>query len=132
MKKYLKLFLLLIMFSPFIVNAESYEYQIVVDVNIENREIKENEFNFNLLDSSGNVIDSKRNSADGKVYFDKITFNTDDVYAGGCGGRTNTCGYKFYIVNQEIEDENIYIYDKKEAYIGAYLYLDRTSELHYL
>jgi hypothetical protein len=34
------------MFIPFIVNAEDYKYQITAKVELDNKEIEENEFTF--------------------------------------------------------------------------------------
>ncbi len=134
MKRILVLILLLVILFPFDVNAESFEYQIVVDVDLENRDIKEDEFTFELIDSDGNIIQTKKNSQDGRVYFDSISFTPSDVNINGCQSCLSEIdyGYRLYIVKQVIENENVYTYDKDEVYVGVYFFENGTSEIHYL
>ena len=134
MKKMVKLILFFIMFIPFVVKAESFKYQIVVNVNLENKELEENEFTFELIDSDGNLVDTKKNDIDGVVTFDSISFTANDVNLRGCQHcmKEKNHGYRFYTVKQVIENENDFLYDTDEAYIGVYIFADGTSEIHYL
>ena len=137
MKSFKFYLLILLLMFPFIVKAEAFEYQIVVDVQVEDKEIEKDEFAFNLIDAEGNVVQTKKNSADGKVYFDPISFEATDATTSGGDieygySKENDYGYRFYIVQQVIENENDYVYDKEEAYIGVYCFEDGTSEINYL
>lgn len=46
---------------------------------LEGRNLQGGEFTFNLIDESGVIIDTKNNSLDGSVIFDKLQFNEGDI-----------------------------------------------------
>ena len=48
--------------------------------NLENGTLTENQFTFELLDSKGDVVQTKGNAADGNVTFDAIKFETAGTY----------------------------------------------------
>lgn len=57
------------------------------------RELKENEFAFDLIDPNGKVVDTAKNAKDGKISFKELTFKTAGTYtytikeqAGALGG----------------------------------------------
>ncbi len=53
---------------------------IVVTKRLENRELKADEFSFELKDANGIVLQTKKNSVDGLVEFDPITFKAPGEY----------------------------------------------------
>ncbi|MGI5873610.1 MAG: Spy0128 family protein [Bacillota bacterium] len=62
---------------------------------LEGRALKDGEFSFDLKDADGKILQTKTNTADGKVTFDAITYNTVGTYeytitetAGDLGGVT--------------------------------------------
>lgn len=47
---------------------------------LENLDLAENQFSFQLIDSEGKVIETKQNDADGNVTFTEISYGAEDVY----------------------------------------------------
>ena len=122
------LFILLIfLLIPINVFAEDFEYTIKAKVNINNKDIEEDEFTFQLIDSNGNVIQTKKNDSEGNIIFDPIEFTTDDLSDNG-----RSQGYKFYRIKQVEIDSFKYKYDLEESYVGVYLKNDGSSIVNYL
>ena len=46
---------------------------------LEGAELKNGEFNFQLLDETGKVLQTKQNAADGTVTFDDISYSSEDA-----------------------------------------------------
>ena len=53
--------------------------QISASKILEGRDLKDGEFNFNLLDEAGEVLQTKQNAADGSVAFDEISYSQEDA-----------------------------------------------------
>ena len=129
MIKYKRLLLILLFFllMPVYVLAADFEYTIKSKVNLSNKNIEEDEFTFELIDSNGEVIQNKKNDSEGNVIFDPISFTTADMYYNGSSN-----GYKFYRIKQVEIDSSKYRYDLEEAYVGVYLSSDGSAEVNYL
>ncbi len=127
MKIFNRLLFLFFLLIPFCVFANDFEYTIMSKVNNDNKDIEAEEFTFQLIDSDGNVIQTKMNDEDGNIIFDPITFTVDDLNYNG-----NMYGYKFYRIKQVEIDSSKYKYDIDEAYVGVYLVNDGSSSVNYL
>ena len=46
---------------------------------LEGAELKNGEFNFQLLDEAGKVLQTKQNAADGAVAFDELSYSSEDA-----------------------------------------------------
>ena len=62
-------------------NAYNSSGNIVLEVtkSLEGRTLEDNQFTFELKDASGNVLQTKKNTANGKVTFDSISYTQADV-----------------------------------------------------
>ena len=54
--------------------------QLEIQKVLEGRSLKEGEFTFQMIDADGNVLFTETNDADGKIYFDPITFTKTGTY----------------------------------------------------
>ena len=116
---------------------------IQTDVSVEGKELEEGEFSFVLKDKDGNVLQTKKNNADGNVIFDSIgvddvseevntiysieelnpkkigyTYDDNVVYVR-VNAKPNTEAQVYYYKNHSIEEEmkkEIVKYDAKEPY----------------
>ena len=79
-------------------------------------ELKGGEFAFQLLDAHGNMLQEKRNDADGNVVFDTITYTPDDL------------GFRNYHIIEVIEDGE-YTYDRHEEDVTVTIYDDGSDTL---
>ena len=79
-------------------------------------ELKGGEFAFQLLDAHGNMLQEKRNDADGNVVFDTITYTPDDL------------GFKNYHIIEVIENGE-YTYDRHEEDVTVTIYDDGSDIL---
>ncbi len=136
MKKIRIVVFLLIMLLPMIVFADNYEYEIKIKVELENKDLENEEFSFQLLNSDNEVVQTTKNDEEGNVVFEPISFTNSDINMSGGDSngfaRPRSYGYKFYTVKQIVDDNEDYEYDEDVAYIGAYMYYDGTSEVHYI
>ena len=134
LKHKMLLFILLFLLIPVYVSAEDFEYTIKAKVSVIDKEIEEEEFTFDLIDSDGNVVQTKKNDSEGNVVFDPITFTNTDlnytIYDYDIGNTKH--GYKIYRIKQQETDTGKYIYDTEESYVGVYLTENGSSEVHYL
>ena len=80
------------------------EYAIEVKKVLEGRLLKEGQFEFELSDSEGEVLQTVKNDLDGNVKFEPIAYTVDDLDKETEGERA---GY--------IKDETIYTYTVKEV-----------------
>ena len=56
------------------------------------RELKENEFAFDLIDPNGKVVDTAKNAKDGKISFKELTFKTAGTYTYTIKEQAGTLG----------------------------------------
>ncbi|MGN0363834.1 MAG: Spy0128 family protein, partial [Bilifractor sp.] len=54
------------------------------------KKLEANAYSFDLKDEDGNILQTKKNAADGKVTFDPITYSLDDLKDAGEKGKTYT------------------------------------------
>lgn len=74
------------------------------------RELKADEFEFELVDDKGNVIDTERNDKDGDIRFKPLTYGRDD-------NGIDDCGEHRYVIREKNTGEKNVTYDRTEHHV---------------
>lgn len=78
--------------------------------NLTGRELQADEFEFELVDDKGNVIDSKKNDKQGNIQFKPLTYGRDNDGVDDCGE------YRYVIREKNTGEKNV-TYDKTEHHV---------------
>lgn len=78
--------------------------------NLTGRELQAYEFEFELVDDKGNVIDSEKNDKQGNIQFKPLTYGRDNDGVDDCGE------YRYVIREKNTGEKNI-TYDKTEHHV---------------
>lgn len=74
------------------------------------RELKADEFEFELVDKTGKVIDTERNDKDGDIRFKPLTYSRDN-------NGIDDCGEHRYVIREKNTGEKNVTYDKTEHHV---------------
>lgn len=74
------------------------------------RELKADEFEFELVDDKGNVIDTERNDKDGDIRFKPLTYGRDN-------NGIDDCGEHRYVIRERNTGEKNVTYDRTEHHV---------------
>jgi surface protein len=97
---------------PILVLAED-SFLIKTSITLTGKELEKDEFKFVLKNQNGEVIQTKKNDADGKVVFDKISYDSLEL--------NQTDNYFLYTIEEVDEKKLGYTYDKYKAYVKVYI-----------
>ena len=78
--------------------------------NLTGRELQAYEFEFELVDDKGNVIDTERNDKDGDIRFKPLTYGRDN-------DGVDDCGEHRYVIREKNTGEKNVTYDKTEHHV---------------
>lgn len=78
--------------------------------NLTGRELQASEFEFELVDDKGNVIDTERNDKDGDIRFKPLTYGRDD-------NGIDDCGEHRYVIREKNTGEKNVTYDRTEHHV---------------
>lgn len=78
--------------------------------NLSGRELQADEFEFELVDDKGNVIDSEKNDKQGNIQFKPLTYSRDNNGVDDCGE------YRYVIREKNTGEKNV-TYDKTEHHV---------------
>lgn len=78
--------------------------------NLTGRELQADEFEFELVDDKGNVIDSEKNDKQGNIQFKPFTYGRDNDGVDDCGE------YRYVIREKNTGEKNV-TYDKTEHHV---------------
>lgn len=78
--------------------------------NLTGRELQADEFEFELVDDKGNVIDSEKNDKQGNIQFKPLTYSRDNDGVDDCGE------YRYVIREKNTGEKNV-TYDKTEHHV---------------
>lgn len=78
--------------------------------NLTGRELQADEFEFELVDDKGNVIDSVRNDKDGDIRFKPLTYGRDN-------DGVDDCGEHRYVIRERNTGEKNVTYDRTEHHV---------------
>lgn len=78
--------------------------------NLTGRGLKADEFEFELVDDKGNVIDTKRNDKDGDIRFKPLTYGRDN-------NGIDDCGEHRYVIRERNTGEKNVTYDRTEHHV---------------
>ena len=78
--------------------------------NLTGRELQAYEFEFELVDDKGNVIDSEKNDKQGNIQFKPLTYGRDNDGVDDCGE------YRYVIREKNTGEKNV-TYDKTEHHV---------------
>lgn len=78
--------------------------------NLTGRELQADEFEFELVDDKGNVIDSEKNDKQGSIQFKPLTYGRDNDGVDDCGE------YRYVIREKNTGEKNV-TYDKTEHHV---------------
>ena len=78
--------------------------------NLTGRELQAYEFEFELVDDKGNVIDTERNDKDGDIRFKPFTYSRDN-------DGVDDCGEHRYVIREKNTGEKNVTYDKTEHHV---------------
>lgn len=78
--------------------------------NLTGRELRAAEFEFELVDDKGNVIDSEKNNKQGNIQFKPLTYGRDNDGVDDCGE------YRYVIREKNTGEKNV-TYDKTEHHV---------------
>ena len=78
--------------------------------NLTGRGLKADEFEFELVDDKGNVIDTERNDKDGDIRFKPLTYGRDN-------DGVDDCGEHRYVIREKNTGEKNITYDKTEHHV---------------
>lgn len=78
--------------------------------NLTGRELRAAEFEFELVDDKGNVIDSEKNDKQGNIQFKPLTYGRDNDGVDDCGE------YRYVIREKNTGEKNV-TYDKTEHHV---------------
>lgn len=76
------------------------------------RELKADEFEFELVDKTGKVIDTERNDKDGDIRFKPLTYGRDN-------NGIDDCGEHRYVIREKNTGEKNVTYDKTEHHVNV-------------
>ena len=80
--------------------------------NLTGRELQADEFEFELVDDKGNVIDSEKNDKQGDVRFKPLTYGRDN-------DGVDDCGEHRYVIREKNTGEKNVTYDKTEHHVNV-------------
>ena len=80
--------------------------------NLTGRELQADEFEFELVDDKGNVIDSEKNDKQGNIQFKPFTYSRDNDGVDDCGE------YRYVIREKNTGEKNV-TYDKTEHHVNV-------------
>ena len=78
--------------------------------NLTGRELQADEFEFELVDDKGNVIDTERNDKDGDIRFKPLTYGRDN-------DGVDDCGEHRYVIRERNTGEKNVTYDRTEHHV---------------
>lgn len=78
--------------------------------NLTGRGLKADEFEFELVDDKGNVIDTERNDKDGDIRFKPLTYGRDN-------DGVDDCGEHRYVIREKNTGEKNVTYDRTEHHV---------------
>ena len=78
--------------------------------NLTGRELKADEFEFELVDDKGNVIDTERNDKQGDIRFKPLTYGRDN-------DGVDDCGEHRYVIREKNTGEKNVTYDRTEHHV---------------
>lgn len=78
--------------------------------NLSGRELQAYEFEFELVDDKGNVIDSEKNDKDGDIRFKPLTYGRDN-------DGVDDCGEHRYVIREKNTGEKNVTYDRTEHHV---------------
>lgn len=78
--------------------------------NLDGRGLKADEFEFELVDDKGNVIDTERNDKDGDIRFKPLTYGRDN-------NGIDDCGEHRYVIRERNTGEKNVTYDRTEHHV---------------
>lgn len=78
--------------------------------NLTGRELQASEFEFELVDDKGNVIDTERNDKDGDIRFKPLTYGRDN-------NGIDDCGEHRYVIRERNTGEKNVTYDRTEHHV---------------
>lgn len=78
--------------------------------NLAGRGLKADEFEFELVDDKGNVIDTERNDKDGDIRFKPLTYGRDN-------DGVDDCGEHRYVIRERNTGEKFVTYDRTEHHV---------------
>lgn len=78
--------------------------------NLTGRELQAYEFEFELVDDKGNVIDSEKNDKQGNIRFKPLTYGRDN-------DGVDDCGEHRYVIREKNTGEKNITYDKTEHHV---------------
>lgn len=78
--------------------------------NLTGRGLKADEFEFELVDDKGNVIDTERNDKDGDIRFKPLTYGRDN-------NGIDDCGEHRYVIREKNTGEKNVTYDRTEHHV---------------
>lgn len=78
--------------------------------NLTGRELKADEFEFELVDKTGKVIDTERNDKDGDIRFKPLTYSRDN-------NGIDDCGEHRYVIRERNTGEKNVTYDRTEHHV---------------
>ena len=78
--------------------------------NLAGRGLKADEFEFELMDDKGNVIDTERNDKDGDIRFKPLTYGRDN-------NGIDDCGEHRYVIRERNTGEKNVTYDRTEHHV---------------
>ena len=78
--------------------------------NLTGRELQADEFEFELVDDKGNVIDSEKNDKQGDIQFKPLTYGRDN-------DGVDDCGEHRYVIREKNTGEKNVTYDKTEHHV---------------
>lgn len=84
--------------------------ELAAKKNLTGRGLKADEFEFELVDDKGNVIDSARNDKDGDIRFKPLTYGRDN-------DGVDDCGEHRYVIREKNTGEKNVTYDRTEHHV---------------
>ena len=89
---------------------EDVKVELAARKNLTGRGLKANEFEFELVDDKGNVIDTERNDKDGDIRFKPLTYGRDN-------NGIDDCGEHRYVIRERNTGEKNVTYDRTEHHV---------------
>lgn len=89
---------------------EDVKVELAARKNLTGRGLKANEFEFELVDKTGKVIDTERNDRDGGIRFKPLTYGRDN-------NGIDDCGEHRYVIRERNTGEKNVTYDRTEHHV---------------
>ena len=89
---------------------EDVSVELSAKKNLTGRELQAYEFEFELVDDKGNVIDSEKNDKQGNIQFKPLTYSRDN-------NGIDDCGEHRYVIREKNTGEKNVTYDKTEHHV---------------